>query len=337
MGHSVAIVGFGSAGQRAFSVLQALLPKSEFLIVTSQSLTESGARVTSRLEDAIPFAPDTVVVAGPATSRRSTVAALSGLGAKFFLEKPLADSLSDAMALSHSLGDAGVHSQVGYNLRFSESLGYFRDHIRQSTFGPVLSIRAETGEYLPEWRPGSDYRRSVSARADLGGGVLLELSHELDYLRWIFGPILWVSAWTGRTSSLEIDVEDTALVSLGFKERNGRSDLVATLALDFVRRDRTRFVTALCEEGTLRWDGIADRVEVWRGNSVEWEILTTGSGMHSTYQEQWKSFAGKTESVSSHAATLEDGIEVLRGVEAIRLSHSKEGLRVGLSEIGVAT
>ena len=64
-----------------------------------------------------------------------------------------------------------------------------------------------------ELRPKIDYKETVSAKAELGGGVLLELSHEIDYLRWIFGEFNWVSAWHGKLSNLEIDVEDASLIT----------------------------------------------------------------------------------------------------------------------------
>jgi predicted dehydrogenase len=236
--------------------------------MTRQDVAGSGVKVTGTIDDVVAFRPDIVVLAGPATLRRHMVEALRRSGGSFFLEKPLAHSLVDASEIVSALASTESIAQVGYNLRFSESLNYFRDEIHARTFGQVLGVRAETGQYLPDWRAGTDYRDSVSARASLGGGVLLELSHELDYLRWIFGPVQWASGWTGRTSSLEIDVDDTALITFGF-EGAGASELVGTLALDFVRRDRTRSITALCEKATLRWDGISGCVDVLREDTSE--------------------------------------------------------------------
>lgn len=332
MVRSVAIVGFGSAGRRALNVLQDLHPNAQFLIVTRQEVHEPNVTVTNAVDDVLGFDPDVVVVAGPASLRKPTVEALAGAGASFFLEKPLAHSLADATTLVRILGNS-ARSQVGYNLRFSPSLRYFRDHVHASTFGQVLSVRAETGQYLPDWRPGSDYGQSVSARAELGGGVLRELSHELDYLRWIFGAIEWVSGWVGRTSDLDIDVDDTALITLGYQSSGPASPLVGTVALDFVRRDRTRSVTAVCEEVTLRWDGIAGRVEVLRVGGTEWELLMTDGGTGATYRAQWEQFVGYDDDEASPAATLDDGVEVLRLVQAIELSHSRGGVRVALADV----
>ena len=81
---------------------------------------------------------------------------------------------------------------TAYNLRFLPSLQAYRERIQFGVIGKVLSVRCEIGQYLPSWRPGSDYRQAVSASRALGGGALLELSHEIDYLRWIFGEVAWV-------------------------------------------------------------------------------------------------------------------------------------------------
>jgi predicted dehydrogenase len=75
---------------------------------------------------------------------------------------------------------------------FLPSLIEFKRQIFSEKLGKIYSIRAEIGQYLPGWRPESDYRICVSVQQKLGGGVLLELSHEIDYLSWIFGRVDWV-------------------------------------------------------------------------------------------------------------------------------------------------
>ena len=78
---------------------------------------------------------------------------------------------------------------VGYNLRHMKSLSKFREILKKKIIGKILSVRSEVGQYLPSWRINSDYKKSVSAREELGGGVLLELSHDIDYLVWLFGKV----------------------------------------------------------------------------------------------------------------------------------------------------
>ena len=334
---SVAIVGFGSAGSRALQVLRELRPEAEFLVLSRHAATVEGFRSTSSLDDVAAFEPDAVILAGPATTRVDVLRQIGTLGVPVFIEKPLAHTLVDAAAVLDLLGPVVERSQLGYNLRFSQSLIAFRDLVRGSRFGRVLRFSAETAQYLPDWRPGKDYRETVSARADLGGGVLLELSHELDYLRWIFGEWDWVSAWTGRTSSLEINVEDTALVTIGIEGNPAVTQVVGQLSLDFARRDKMRTVTAVCEGGTLRWDGIAGTVEVYDSSESRWETVITDSGSQSTYKAQWDSFLSVVEQGSKPLVPISDGVAILSAVEAIRHSHEQSGARVLLKSVGVGS
>lgn len=331
---SVAIVGFGSAGARALEVLRELRPEAEFLVVSRHAASGEGFTSTTSLDDLVAFAPDAVIVAGPATTRSDVLQKIGKLGVPVFIEKPLAHTLGDAEVVLELLGSTVEHSQVGYNLRFSESLIAFRDLVRGGQFGRVLRFNAETAQYLPDWRPQRDYRESVSARADLGGGALLELSHELDYLSWIFGAWDWVSAWIGRTSSLEIDVEDTALVTIGIEGDDAETHVVGQLALDFARRDKTRTVTAVCESGTLRWDGIAGTVVVYEPSESRWETVVADSGSQSTYSAQWESFLAVVDEGRAPRVALPDAIAVLRALEAIRHSHEHSGARVFLNALG---
>ena len=332
-----AVVGFGSAGERALGVIRGLRPDAEFLVVSRKGATGEGFKSTRSLDDVVAFAPDAVILAGPATTRVDVLRKMGGLNVPVFIEKPLAHTLDDAVAVASLLGSALERSQLGYNLRFSESLIAFRDLVRGGQFGRVLRFTAETAQYLPDWRPDKDYRETVSARADLGGGVLLELSHELDYLRWIFGEWDWVSAWTGRTSSLEIDVEGTALVTIGIEGERSATQLVGQLSLDFVRRDKMRTVTAICESGTLRWDGIAGTVEVYEPSLSTWSTLMTDSGSQSTYGAQWESFLSVVEQGSKPLVPMSDGVAALLAVEAIRNSHEQSGARVFLKSGGVGS
>jgi predicted dehydrogenase len=305
------------------------------LVVSRRVELGYDAQTTNSVDDVLTFAPDAVIVTGPSTTRTDVLNRLAGLDVPVFIEKPLAHTLRDAASVLNILGPVVERSQLGYNLRFSESLIAFRDFVRGGRFGRVLRFSAETAQYLPDWRPGRDYRDTVSAQAGLGGGVLLELSHELDYLRWIFGEWDWVSAWTGTTSSLEIDVEDTALVTIGIEGDQAATQLVGQLSLDFVRRDKTRTVTAVCEGGTIRWDGIAGMVEVYDPSLSTWSTLMTDSGSQSTYEAQWASFLSVVEQQTAPAVSVSDGVAVLRAVEAIRQSHEQAGARVFLSSAGL--
>lgn len=219
--------------------------------------------------------------------------------------------------------------QVGYNLRFSQSLQKFKKLISKGIVGRILSIHAEVGKFLPFWRAGVDYRQTVSARADLGGGVLLELSHEIDYLRWIFGKVIWVSAWLDKIGDLKVNVEDSAKIQMGFVNEKNKLSLVATLNMDFLRQDSTRFCQAIGTKGTLRWDGVKNEVHRYFPKKRKWiKIFKSKQKTGDSYMAQLKSFLQCVTQGNKPKVTGADGLAVLKIIEAAKLSHRKNGQRV---------
>ena len=190
--------------------------------------------------------------------------------------------------------------------------------------GRVVSIRCEVGQYLPSWRPEKDYRSTVSASRSLGGGALLELSHELDYLRWLFGECAWVKAYMGTQSRLEIDVEDTVHVLLGLAQDNFEKQVIVSLNMDFIRHDTTRVCTVIGECGSLRWDAIANQVDICRPGE-SWAVIESHNTQRDdSYIAEWQSWLNSIETRTSPVITIEDGVRVLKIIEAIRSSAESD-------------
>ena len=334
----IAVLGFGSSGQRFASLVSKRLPEAELLVYSSQPLTGETFHSTSNLSGVRKFEPTIAIICGVSSDRLSMVKALPKEMRGVLIEKPLAVNYEEGIHVTKELVQRGGITQVGYNLRFSSSLREFKRKVDSLRFGRVLSVRAETGQYLPDWRNGRDYRTTASARGQSGGGVLRELSHEIDYLRWIFGDIGWVSAWCGKQSDLEIDIEDTAHLTLGFALESSRPAFVGQLNLDFVRHDRARSITAVCAEGTLRWDGITLRVEEWPQGGAEWDVSYAEEALAPTsYERQWDSFYLAVTTGVTPEVTVEDGLAVLSVIDSARSSHDSQGIRVSPSHTGLSS
>lgn len=337
----VLVAGLGSIGRRHLRLLRAALPDADIRVLRHSGCNEAIEHATgcfSRLEEACAFAPDLAVIASPAPFHIATATALAETGAHLLVEKPVSDTCAGVAELIALCAARGQVFQVGYNLRFLESLQCFRAEMAAGRIGTVQAVRCEIGQYLPAWRPDADYRTTVSAQKALGGGVLLELSHELDLLRWIFGEVDWLSAWIGRQSALEIDVEDCAMLQIGFA-----GGPVAQLGMDFVRRDTTRICTALGAEGSLRWDAVAGRVDHFDPEAGRWtEVTQVTPDRDASYRAQIAAFLaaiaegpGQTaQPTAQHqiAAKGTDGLAVMRLVEAARRSDARQGLRIQMGE-----
>jgi predicted dehydrogenase len=325
----ILIVGLGSIGQRHLRLAREIIPEADIRVLRHQSgssLPSEANGCFSRLEEAIAFAPQIAVISNPAPFHIDTAQALANEGVHLLVEKPLSDSLKGVEQLLATCNEKGAVLLVGYNLRYLQSLQRFRDLLSDRLIGKVLSVRCEIGQYLPSWRPDSDYRLGVSARHDLGGGALLELSHELDYLRWIFGEVEWVTASLSRQSDLEIDVEDSAHLTLGFVPAFDGYRLIGTVNLDFIRHDTTRLCTAIGENGSLRWNGLTGEVALFTANKGEW--LQEYSQQHlrdESYLAEWQHFIACVGKKELPNVAGDDGLKVLEIIEAARKSALSTG------------
>ncbi|HEC14314.1 MAG TPA: Gfo/Idh/MocA family oxidoreductase, partial [Rhodospirillales bacterium] len=183
------IVGLGSIGRRHVAVARELEPGMEIMALRRAGSACGDVVVFTSLDEALNARPDAVIIANPAPLHVATAQAFVEAGKHVLIEKPLSDRLDGIDKLLASSRRRGTVLQVGYCLRFHPSLIAMKQAVAEGRIGRILSLRAEVGHYLPDWRPGSDYRSAVSARRDLGGGVLLELSHEIDLARWLAGEV----------------------------------------------------------------------------------------------------------------------------------------------------
>jgi predicted dehydrogenase len=301
-----------------------LLPTADIRVLRHQpsnEIPEFANGCFFAIEDALVFLPHIAVIASPAPFHLATAKALAAAGVHLLIEKPLFTLPDGATQLLKTSKDQRIILLIGYNLRFLPSLQHFRAILDEAVIGKVLSVRCEIGQYLPSWRPESDYRLGVTSKKSLGGGALLELSHEIDYLRWIFGEVEWVTSSLSRQSKLEIDVEDSAHLILGFAPHADGTQLIGTLNLDLIRHDNTRACVAIGEKGSLRWDGLTGQVMVYRAGEKTWlELFRYQHQRNDSYIAEWQHFLACVSDSRTPMITGEDGLRVLEIIEAARNS-----------------
>lgn len=330
------VVGLGSIGKRHLRIAREELSQVDIRVLRHQScdkIPEFSNGCFTQIEEAVEFNPQIAVIANPAPFHVDIAMSLAEIGCHLLVEKPLSDSTKQIDHLLQLVESKKLILQVGYNLRFLSSLKNFREYIVSDYIGKVLSVHCEIGQYLPSWRPGSDYRAGVSARKELGGGALLELSHEIDYLRWIFGEVAWVNAWAGKQSNLDINVEDTAHIILGVTpDDTGHSPVIA-LNIDFVRRDTTRTCNVIGQTGSLRWNGLTGEVDAYMGDDNKWSPLySCAHQRNDSYRAQLESFIHSVQTGKRPLVGGSDGLAVLNIIDAIRESSTMQGARVYLNQ-----
>lgn len=269
------IVGLGNIGRCHLTNLRLIEPSAYITVWHQHSklhdatdITPMADEVVYRLEDALEAKPDMALITNPASLHIETGLALARRGIHLFIEKPLSNTLDGVDELLDLCRKRALVLMVGYNFRFHRPLQVIRQALVEGRIGRTILLRAEVGQFLPEWRPGKDYRQSVSSRRDLGGGAVLELSHELDYVRWLIGEVKTVSAQVAHFSDLDVDVEDTAEIILQF--HNGA---MGSVHLDMVQRPAIRTCRIVGTEGTLTWDGIRHRARLYPAATNRWSDL----------------------------------------------------------------
>lgn len=165
-----------------------------------------------------------------------------------YLEKPVSHNLFNIDNITGLLKNS-KRIVVGYDLHFDPGLMKVKELIDEGKMGKIFSINAVVGQYLPHWRPEQDYKKSMSAKIEKGGGVMLDLVHEFDYLRWLVGQPKTVAGLFQNNPNLEIETEDIADVLIQFENNS-----TGTIHLDYHQRELVRNCMITCENGTLFWD-----------------------------------------------------------------------------------
>ena len=288
------VVGYGSIGARHARLLRDL--GLEVGVVSRRGAGE-GPVFQDLADGCRQFRPDYVVIANETANHVSALEALASVGfdGLTLVEKPLAISRESLYGIT-----CGPRVRVAYNLRFHPALRALKARLADDR--PIV-IQAYVGQYLPDWRPGTDYRTGYSASRAAGGGVLRDLSHELDYLRWLFGPWSRVAAVGGRKGELEIDSDDTWCVLM-----EHHAGPVLTLQMNYLDRVPRRELTIIGAKHSYRLDMIAGTLTI-DGATEKFKVERD-----QTYRDQ---HAAMLSGRSGELSSFEDGVAIMTTINAI--------------------
>lgn len=310
------VVGLGSIGRRHATNLAAVDPGAQLTIVRHEGgetdLTRRlGARVVTSLDLIDDDQIDLAILATPSANHVETLPDLIERGWPLLVEKPVVTEAADAELILGLLAAAPPAVRAaGFNLRHLPSLQRIHGLLANGALGTIVRASFIAGQWLPDWRPDTDYRSSYSADATRGGGVELDLSHEFDVARWWFGELEVEYARCGRYSDLELRSNDTAVAVLS---PAAAASPIVTVSLDYVARQRVRWYEVVGDRGRVEWnlDGSLTLTTVDGRRE-----LTDGSGdydVNQTYLEMLRALLDAVRT-GDDAATqrLEDGIASTR-------------------------
>jgi predicted dehydrogenase len=254
MGNEYLVIGCGSIGQRHIRNLVSLGIETVLAYDPNPdaraAAEDCGAKWVDTLDAALASRPVAVLVCTPPHRHVEIAMQAVETGAHLFIEKPISNELGRPLdQLLNAADQSGKVVMAGYNLRFHPGLAKLQSLVSDGVAGKLITLSAEYGQYLPTWRPGADYRQGYIARESTGGGIILEESHEFDYVEWLGGEIQSVFTRAGTLSDLEIETEDTALAVLELG--GGR---LAEIHVDCVQRGYSRSCKYIGSEATILWD-----------------------------------------------------------------------------------
>lgn len=249
----ILLIGCGSIGARHARCL-ANMDEIDLLLYDSDSdrsralQEELGRPVIVDLEDGLARLPDAALICTPTHLHIELATQALQAGAHLFIEKPISHTLDGIDELVADATASGRVILVGCNMRFHRPITAIKRWLDAGAIGSPLFGQFHYGNYLPNWRPQQHYRASYSAHAELGGGIILDAVHEIDYARWFLGEPEMVSAMSGRVSDLDIDTEDVAEISMHFA-----SGAMASFHLDYLRPVRGRSSELVGDGGLIVW------------------------------------------------------------------------------------
>ena len=311
----VCFVGLGSiAGRhirnlRELCMEQAMTLHIDVLRRSSSNLTDHPDSVdkvyTSR--DELPTDYDVIFITNPTEYHADTLISLHENAKHFFIEKPIAtpgtvNKLKDFVFRQNSV------YYVASPLRYCNVIRYLKEHINPKE---VYAVRCISSSYLPEWRPGKDYRNTCSAHKELGGGVSIDLIHEWDYLTFLFGIPVKIEQIKGKYSELEIDSEDLAVYIAEYK------GMVLELHLDYFGRKTERMIELYMRDDTVKADLVENRISFLKSG----ENVDLGEDRDAYQKREMRFFLNEIEAPKKK----ENGIT--RAIQVLGFTQGKVSLR----------
>lgn len=248
------VVGYGSMGKRHARNLYSICEEKhidcniDLLRTQLRSCPQGIRQVYTNIGD-LPDSYDAIFITNPTSLHYQTLINLREKSNSFFIEKPVFDNVE--VDLQPFFSAANKTFYVACPMRYKPSIVWLKNNF---DFSKTYALRAISSSYLPEWRPGVDYRNTYSAHSDLGGGVSIDLIHEWDYLQYLIGFPKRVESIISKKSFLEIDSDDIALYIAEYE------NMTVEIHLDYFGRVPMRKLEIFTQDDTMECDLLTDTI-----------------------------------------------------------------------------
>lgn len=314
----IVVVGLGNIATRHRRNLRQLYPQAVIY-----ALSASERVVDDLVSDCDGYLPDIAavvdegvdmaIVASPSSFHLRHSQQLIEAGIPTLIEKPVTATAEEAAELMEIASKYDTPLAVGYCLRYLPSARILKDMLANEDVGVVYNVNIDIGQYLPDWRPSKSYKESVSASKKLGGGALLELSHELDYAQWLFGELDLISSVLRSSDELEMDVESIADIMAA----NSKGSIV-NIHLDFLQKKPWRQCHIIGSKGRVVWDLIRNEVLFYSGEDTRIIYSDPEWNKNGMYLDMLKDFAEKISRHKNQCVSLESSVKIVGLIDKIK-------------------
>ncbi|HFQ5588175.1 TPA: Gfo/Idh/MocA family oxidoreductase [Vibrio vulnificus] len=314
----VAVVGLGNIATRHRRNLKQLFPSALLYAMSAsgrvpqETVNDADLLVTS-IEELIELRVQLVVIASPAPFHALHSIPLIKAGIPVLIEKPVTATVDDVKRLQSIASQYNTPVSIGYCLRYLSSALQMKSLLSLGKIGYLYHAHVEIGQYLPDWRPSKDYRDSVSAKASLGGGALLELSHEFDYTQWLLGDLTLEHAILRQTKELGLEVEDSADLLLSTSKQ-----AIVHMHLDFLQRKAHRQCRFVGSKGVLEWDLIGNEIRFVTPQGVQVLYSEPKWDKNQMYTAMLADFVAQIHQQPNQCVSLAEAAQSVELIEEIK-------------------
>lgn len=293
----VLIIGLGSIAKKHIKALKHIKPDIRFFALRSGKSTEQFQDVANISDISECPEVDFVIIANPTAFHADAIKQVAYLKKPILIEKPpfhTLEQIADCLAI---VNKNNIITYTAFSLRFLDCLLYLKKNI---DINKVQEVNVYCGSYLPSWRSDTDYKKNYSANALMGGGVHLDLIHELDYVLWIFGSPIEVRTTLRSNSKIEVNSVDYANYTLIYKT------FVVNIVLNYYRRDPKRTCEILLDDDTWNVDLMKNTITGFTNNGLLFQSKQTGQDTYINQMEYFcKAVSDKTIPFNSLAESVE--------------------------------
>jgi predicted dehydrogenase len=298
----VLIIGLGSIAKKHIEAIKILYPSSKIfaLRINSTDTIDNVENIFSL--ESIDCKLDFAIISNPTKLHGDTILKLLKFNCHLFIEKPVLNDLEFAQIITKELSKYSVKTYVAFNLRFHPALIFLKRFLAKNILN-INEVNVYCGSYLPDWRPNVPFRETYSVNPKLGGGVHLDLIHEIDYSTWLFGVPEKTDITLKSNSTLNIDSIDCAHYNCYY------DNFLLNIKLNYFRRDAKREIEIVTENETIKCDLLRSEVINLSNKNV---LFKKEYSIMDTYISQMQYFVETVSAGIQPMNSFDESLQVLK-------------------------